>query len=83
MRLVRPVYETLPLIYVVIGALAFLVAYVDPNGGRAIIAFVIGLLAEIAALTVFLHRQDYRAQSRDYSGETVELPSTLNGHRYG
>jgi hypothetical protein len=83
MRLVRPVYETIPLIYVVIGALAFLVAYVDPNGGRAIIAFVIGLLAEIAALTVFLHRQDSRALSRDYSGETVELPSTLNGHRFG
>jgi hypothetical protein len=43
------------------------------------IAFGIGLLAEIAALTVFLRRQDYRAQSREYSGETINYPSRLNG----
>jgi hypothetical protein len=79
MRLARPVYETLPLLYVVIGALAILLAYLDPAGTRAVIAFVIGLLAEIAALTVFLRRQDYRAQSREYSGETINLPSRLNG----
>jgi hypothetical protein len=79
MRLARPVYETLPLIYVAIGALAILVAYLDPVGPRAMVAFVIALLAEIAALTVFLHRQDYRAQSREYSGETIDFPSTLHG----
>jgi hypothetical protein len=79
MRLARPVYETLPLIYLVIGAVAILVAYVDPVGWRAMIAFGIGLLAEIAALTVFLRRQDYRAQSREYSGETINFPSRLNG----
>jgi len=38
----------------------------------------IGVLAEIAALTVFLRRQDYRALSQEYSGETIELPSRLN-----
>jgi hypothetical protein len=79
MRLARPVYETLPLIYLVIGAVAILVAYLDPVGSRAMIAFGIGLLAEIAALTVFLRRQDYRAQSREYSGETINFPSRLNG----
>ncbi len=83
MRLARPVYETLPLIYVVIGVLAILVAYLDPNGARSMIAFGIGVISEIAALTVFLHRQDYRAQSREYSGETVEFPSTLDQHRFG
>jgi hypothetical protein len=36
------------------------------------------LIAEIAALTVFLRRQDYRALSREYSGEIIDLPSRLN-----
>ncbi len=78
MRLAKPVYEILPLIYVVIGALAILLVYVDPQGPFALIAFGIGSLVEIAALTVFLHRQDCRAQSREYPGESIDLPPTLN-----
>lgn len=77
MRLSRPVYETLPLIYVAIAAVAWLIAYLDPEDRRSGAAFAIGMVAAIAALTVFLRRQDYRAQSREYTGETIELPSTL------
>ncbi len=83
MRLSSPVYECLPLIYAAIGTLGFVLAYFDPSVPRSAAAFVIGMLAEIAALTVFLRRQDYRAQSREYSGETIDLPSTLNGQHYG
>jgi hypothetical protein len=78
MRLSHPVYESMPLLYAAIGALAMLVAYLDPNGPQSFVAMGIGVLAEIAALTVFLRRQDYRALSREYSGETIELPSRLN-----
>jgi hypothetical protein len=78
MRLARPVYESLPLVYAVIGALAILLAYLDPDGPQTAIAFVIGLLAETAALTVFLRRQDYRELSREYSGQTLELPPTFD-----
>ncbi len=78
MRLARPVYESVPLIYAVIGGIAILLAYLDPESPRTGIAFVIGLLAETAALTVFLRRQDYRALSREYSGQTIELPPTFN-----
>jgi hypothetical protein len=77
MRLARPVYECLPLIYVAIGAMAIAIAYFDPVRTRSGVAFCIGLLAAIAALTVFLHRQDHRALSRDYTGETIDLPSSL------
>jgi hypothetical protein len=77
MRLARPVYECLPLIYALIGGLAIVLAYFDPLRARSIAAFCIGLLAIIAALTVFLHRQDHRALSREYSGETIDLPSSL------
>jgi hypothetical protein len=37
------------------------------------------LIAETAALMLVLRRQDYRALSREYSGETIDLPSSLNG----
>ncbi|MGP8167042.1 MAG: hypothetical protein ACLQAR_16090 [Steroidobacteraceae bacterium] len=83
MRLPRPVYESLPLIYAAIGVLGIVLAYIDPSVPRSVTSFAIGLLAQIAALTVFLRRQDYRALSREYSGETIDLPSTLSGHRYG
>jgi hypothetical protein len=79
MRLANPVYESVPLIYAGIGGLAILVAYLDPEGPQTVIALIIGLIAEIAALTVFLRRQDYRALRREYSGETIDLPSRLNG----
>jgi hypothetical protein len=79
MRLARPVYECLPYIYMAIGGLAICVFYLDPVGGRAVVAFMIGLILETAALTLLLRRQDYRALSREYSGETIDLPSTLQG----
>ena len=79
MRLSRPVYESLPYVYMAIGGLAIFVCYLDPLEPRAIIAFVIGIIVETAALTLLLRRQDYRALSREYSGETIDLPSTLHG----
>ncbi len=78
MRLANPVYESLPLVYAGIGGLALLVAYLDPDGRQTVIALAIGMIAEIAALTVFLRRHDYRALSREYSGEVIDLPSKLN-----
>jgi hypothetical protein len=37
------------------------------------------LIAAVAALTVFLHRHDYRDLSREYTGETIDFPSSLGG----
>lgn len=79
MRLARPVYETLPLTYMAIGGLAIWIAYLDPPGSLAMIAFGIGLIAETAALTIYLRRKDYRGLSREYSGETIDFPSSLRG----
>ena len=78
MRLARPVYESLPIIYMLIGGLAILLFYVNPIGFAGKAAFLIGVLAETAALTLFLRRQDYRELSREYNGETIDLPSNLN-----
>ncbi len=79
MRLAQPVYESLPYIYMAIGGLAILVFYLDPVGLRGLIAFAIGFVAETAALTLLLRRQNYRALSREYSGESIDFPSTLRG----
>jgi hypothetical protein len=79
MRLARPVYESLPYVYMAIGGLAIFLFYLDTDGARAVVAFVIGVIVETAALTLLLRRQDYRALSREYSGETIELPSSLQG----
>jgi hypothetical protein len=78
MRLASPVYESLPYFYIAIGALAIFLFYLDPVGVRAMLAFGLGFILETAALTLLLRRQDYRALSREYSGETIELPSSLH-----
>jgi len=78
MRLARPVYESLPYVYMAIGGLAIFLFYVDSVvGPRAVAAFVIGVVVETAALTLLLRRQDFRELSREYSGETIDFPSTL------
>jgi hypothetical protein len=79
MRLARPVYESLPYLYMAIGGLAIFLFYLDPDGPSGVLAFAIGIIVETAALTLLLRRQDYRALSREYSGETIDLPSTLHG----
>jgi hypothetical protein len=77
MRLARPVYESLPYVYMAIGGVAILLFYLDPSERRAVIAFAIGVIAETAALTLLLRRRDFRELSREYSGETIDLPSSL------
>jgi hypothetical protein len=78
MRLAGPVYESLPFAYAVIGGLALSLAYLDSESPRSTVALLIGLLAEIAAVTVGLRRHDYRELRRVYNGETIEFPSRLN-----
>jgi hypothetical protein len=79
MRLSKPLYESLPVVYAAIGGAAIVIAYFEPLRVRSMIAFGIGLLAAIAALTVFLHRQDRRAMGREYSGAAIDFPTSING----
>ncbi len=75
MRLARPVYESLPLIYAVVGAFAIFVSYVDQPGMRAAATLTIGLAALVAALTLHLRRRGYREMRREYSGGDLAAPS--------
>jgi hypothetical protein len=73
MRLSRPVYESLPLVYMVTGCIGISVFYLDPPGFSGKLAFLIGVCLEIAALTLFLRRMDYRDLSREYSRDIEEF----------
>ena len=78
MRLARPVYEALPAGYLAIGAFALLLSYVDVPGLRASLAFAIGVLSSVAALTLYLRRRDDRERRREYCVDTIDRP-TLTG----
>ena len=70
MRLSRPLYECLPLLYVAIGALGDLDRAISTRRvARSIIAFGIGLLAASRrAHRVFACAMIMRALSREYTG---------------
>jgi hypothetical protein len=74
MRLSRPVYESLPFAYVGLGWLAMWVSYLNVDSHRAVIAFCIGLVAQVAGLTIYLHRQDCRSLRSQYPCERIEEP---------
>ena len=74
MRLARPVYESLPYAYVGLGWLAMLVSYFNAATDGGVIAFALSLIAQIAGLTIYLHRQDCRSRRSQYPCETIEEP---------
>jgi lipid-A-disaccharide synthase-like uncharacterized protein len=74
MRLARPVYESLPFAYVGLGALALLLSYFNSDNDGGITAFGLGLFAQVAGLALYLHRQDCRSLSREYSREAIGEP---------
>jgi hypothetical protein len=78
MRLARPVYESLPYVYMAIGGLGIFLFYVGEDGLSTKVAFLIGVVAETAALTLYLRRQDYRALRREYPVQNIDVPSPFN-----
>lgn len=74
MRLSEPVYESLPYAYVGLGWAGLLLSYANAGTTGSVIAFVIGLLAQIAGLTIYLHRQDCRSRRIQYPCERIEGP---------
>ena len=81
MRLAGPIYESLPIVYAAIGAFAIVVSYVDAEAARAAVTFVVGVGAEIAALTLILRRRGYREMRREYSGGDIGPPAAAPGKR--
>jgi hypothetical protein len=65
-RLSRPLYEGLPWIYVVGGAIALVGSYFCPNKTLGHLIGIVGLLGLVAGIVVLLRRRDFRAMQSEY-----------------
>ena len=74
MRLARPVYESLPYAYIGLGWVAMLLSYFNAGNRGGVIAFALSLFAQIAGLTLYLHRQDCRSLRTQYPCEIIDEP---------
>jgi polyferredoxin len=66
-RLNKPLYESLPLLYLAIGAALLGASYQYAEAWWSALCSLAGLLALIAGLAVWMHRRDYRSTSSGYS----------------
>lgn len=66
MRLSKPVYESLPYVYMGLGAGALVFSYWWRAPGWSDVVVGLGLLAVVCGLVLVLKRRDYRVQKRRY-----------------
>jgi hypothetical protein len=62
----KPVYESLPALYAVMGATLVWLSYRYQDYWWSTLCALAGLLGLIAGLVLWMHRRDYRATSADY-----------------
>jgi len=72
-RFSRPVYESLPWIYIVCGLAALAGSYLMPSGVLSLIVGLAGLMAVLGGVVILLRRRDYRALRSEYGD-----PEALN-----
>jgi hypothetical protein len=66
MRLSRPVYESLPYVYMLAGIGALAMSFLWRTKGWSELLAASGLIALVAGLVLVLRRRDYRIQKRRY-----------------
>jgi hypothetical protein len=69
LRLSRPLYESLPWIYLLCGLLSLAASYRYRGSGVSVITGILGILALIAGLVLLLRRRDFRDLRAQYEGE--------------
>jgi len=69
MYLSRPVYESLPYLYMALGTAALGVSYVYGITVWSDVLLLSGLVALVLGLVIALKRRDYRIQKRRYGGQ--------------
>ena len=65
-RLSKPVYESLPTVYVVLGVLLLWWSYRGSEAWWSSLCALLGFVLIVAGLVVWMRRRDYRATSADY-----------------
>ena len=66
MRLSNPIYESLPALYVLAGALMLYGSYRLHSGVLSVLLMIAGVLGVIAGVMVWLRRRDFRAANAEY-----------------
>ena len=73
-RLSRPIYESLPWLYIGSGLLALLASYFQESRFISLILGLLGLICLLGGLVVLLRRRDFRELSANYNNaESSEL----------
>lgn len=73
-RLSRPVYESLPWLYVACGVLALVVSWFQESRLISLLLGLFGFAAVLGGVVVLLRRRDFRELSASYTrGELPEL----------
>jgi hypothetical protein len=72
MRLSRPLYESLPYVYIAIGIAAVGASFAWRVAEWSAIMAVFGLVAIVGGLVLALRRRDYRIQKRHYGSDFEE-----------
>ena len=65
-RLVKPLYESLPGLYVTLGLALLWASYHWRDQWWSALSAVAGFAAVVAGLVLWMHRRDYRTMSADY-----------------
>lgn len=77
LRLSRPLYESLPWLYVMGGLLALAASYrLQGHSGFATLVGILGLVALLAGIVILLRRRDFRELRAHYSNPDSLLPKS-------
>lgn len=71
-RLSKPLYETLPFLYILSGFLAIGGSYVLGHHVWSDIVLVLGIFCVLGGVVVLLRRRDYRARRAEYPGKSLD-----------
>ena len=71
-RLSKPLYETLPYLYILAGLLAIGGSYLLGRNLWSDVVLVFGMFCVLAGVVVLLKRRDYRANRAEYPGSSFD-----------
>lgn len=72
MWLARPVYESLPYVYMIVGLGLLAAAWFVESETLPSVFMVVGALSLMAGLVLWLRRRDYRTRQAEYNSRSLD-----------
>lgn len=72
MWIARPIYELLPYVYMLVGAIMLGVAWFLEMETLPGVLMVVGSLSMIGGIVLWLRRKDYRTRQAEYTNRSLE-----------